>query len=100
LESKLLLASCSQPFGFTRLFAIHGCEFLSIGRLSIGRLACCPKLLRAIPGTHPLGLLRSESSPPGYDLFDLFLRSGDVLVIVLINGLRCGPNAERFVLEP
>jgi hypothetical protein len=23
----LLLASCSQPFGFTRLFAIHGCEF-------------------------------------------------------------------------
>ncbi|MDX9720508.1 MAG: amidohydrolase family protein [Myxococcota bacterium] len=25
------------------------------------------ELLRAIPGTHPSGLLRSESSPPGYD---------------------------------
>ncbi|MDX9724254.1 MAG: hypothetical protein RBU37_26130 [Myxococcota bacterium] len=24
-------------------------------------------LLRAIPGTHPSGCLRSESPPPGYD---------------------------------
>jgi hypothetical protein len=35
--------------------------------LSIGRLACLINLLRAIPGTHPSGLLRSESPPPGYD---------------------------------
>jgi hypothetical protein len=25
------------------------------------------KLLRAIPGTHPSGCLRSESPPPGFD---------------------------------
>jgi hypothetical protein len=30
-------------------------------------------LLRAIPGTHPSGLLRSESSPPGYDFFGLIV---------------------------
>jgi hypothetical protein len=35
--------------------------------------------LRAIPGTHPSGLLRSESPPPGYDF-------------LLIGRLACSPN--------
>jgi hypothetical protein len=33
-EDTSFLEACLQPIGLTRLLAIHGCKFLSIGRLA------------------------------------------------------------------
>ncbi|MDX9721651.1 MAG: peptidylprolyl isomerase [Myxococcota bacterium] len=58
-----------------QLVALAGGTRIDMGMLAVA-LSAWPeptqrKLLRAIPGTHPPGLLRSESSPPDYDFLSM-----------------------------